>query len=78
RKDKFNIEYYESLSLNKRQTKAMFYTKEKGKITNSEYQNINDCSRNTASHDLIGLVNRGLLESSGQKGAGAYYILGNS
>jgi len=48
-----------------------------GKITNSEYQSINDCSRNTASNDLTELVNKELLESSGQKGAGAYYILKN-
>ena len=48
-----------------------------GKITNSEYQSINDCSRNTASNDLTELVNKELLESSGQKGAGAFYILKN-
>jgi len=78
KKDNFNIEYFESLDLNKRQIKAMIYVKEKGKITNSEYQNINDCSRNTASNDLVELVNKELLESSGQKGAGAYYILINN
>jgi hypothetical protein len=78
RKDKFNSEHFESLGLNKRQIEALFYVKEKGKITNSEYQNINDCSRNTASNDLVELVNKELLESSGQKGAGAYYILKNS
>lgn len=48
-----------------------------GKITNSEHQRINDCSRNTASNDLTELVNKELLESSGQKGAGAFYILKN-
>lgn len=77
RKDNFNIEYFESLGLNKRQIEALKYVKEKGKITNSEYQSINDCSRNTASNDLVELVNKELLESSGQKGAGAYYNLKN-
>ncbi len=77
RKDNFNIDYFESLGLNKRQIEALKYLKEKGKITNSEYQSINDCSRNTASNDLTELVNKDLLESSGQKGAGAYYILKN-
>ncbi len=77
RKDNFNIEYFESLGLNLRQIEALKYIKEKGKITNSEYQSINDCSRNTASNDLTDLVNKELLESSGQKGAGAYYILKN-
>ena len=77
RKDNFNIEYFESLGLNQRQIEALKYVKEKGKITNSEYQSINDCSRNTASNDLTELVNKELLESSGQKGAGAYYIFKN-
>ncbi len=77
RKDNFNVEYFESLGLNQRQIEALKYVKEKGKITNSEYQSINDCSRNTASNDLTELVNKELLESSGQKGAGAYYILKN-
>lgn len=77
RKDSFNVEYFESLGLNQRQIEALKYVKEKGKITNSEYQSINDCSRNTASNDLTELVNKELLESSGQKGAGAYYILKN-
>jgi ATP-dependent DNA helicase RecG len=77
RKNSFNIEYLESLGLNQRQIKALKYVKKKGKITNSEYQNINDCSRNTASNDLSELVNKELLGSSGQKGAGAYYILKN-
>ena len=77
RKDNFNIDYFESLGLNQRQIEALKYLKERGKITNSEYQSINDCSRNTASNDLTELVNKDLLESSGQKGAGAYYILKN-
>lgn len=77
RKDSFNIEHFESLGLNQRQIEALKYVREKGKITNSEYQSINDCSRNTASNDLTELVNKELLESSGQKGAGAYYILKN-
>lgn len=75
RKDNFNIEYFQKLGLNKRQIKAVLYLKEKGKITNSEYQAINECSRNTASKELVELVNKHILESSGQKGAGAYYIL---
>ncbi len=77
RKDNFNIEYFETLGLNKRQIEALIYVKEKCKITNSEYQNINNCSRNTASNDLVELVSKELLESSGQKGAGAYYRLKN-
>jgi ATP-dependent DNA helicase RecG len=75
RKDNFNLEFFKSLDLNVRQIQAIKFVKEKGKITNSEYQSINECSRNTASNELAELVNKKLLNTSGQKGAGAYYIL---
>jgi len=51
------------------------YVKEKRKITNREYQNINNCSRNTATNDLRVLVKKDILKESGKKGAGAYYII---
>ncbi len=75
RKNIYNIEHLQTLSLNKRQIKAILFTRDKEKITNSEYQLLNDCSRNTASNDLIELVKKDLLKTSGQKGAGAFYIL---
>ena len=75
RKDIYNETYLKSLNLNDRQLKAVFYVKENGKITNKEYQEINDCSRNTASNDLSELVEKELLNPSGQKGAGAFYSL---
>lgn len=75
RKDIYNEEYLNSLNLNERQVKAILYTKENRKITNSEYQALNDCSRNTASNDLAELVEKELLKPSGQKGAGAFYTL---
>jgi len=49
------------------------YAKEKGKITNKEYQEINNCSRNTASNDLRQLVKNHILKESGVRGAGSYY-----
>lgn len=49
--------------------------KEKGKITNSDYQTLNAVSRETATRDLKELIDKHILKSSGQKGAGAYYIL---
>jgi ATP-dependent DNA helicase RecG len=75
RKDIYNEKYLQSLNLNDRQVKAVLYVKGKGKITNSEYQTLNDCSRNTASNDLTELVDKNLLKPSGQKGAGAFYTL---
>jgi ATP-dependent DNA helicase RecG len=75
RKDIYNEKYLISLNLNDRQVKAVLFAKDKGKITNSEYQTLNDCSRNTASNDLTELVDKDLLKPSGQKGAGAFYTL---
>lgn len=75
RKDIYNEKYLQLLNLNDRQVKAVLYAKDKGKITNSEYQTLNDCSRNTASNDLTELVDKDLLKPSGQKGAGAFYTL---
>ena len=75
RKDIFSESYLQSLEINNRQIKAIIYTKENGKITNSLYQKLNDCSRNIASNDLSELVEKELLKPSGQKGAGAFYIL---
>lgn len=74
-KDILNAEYLQTLGLNDRQVKAVLYVKDKGKITNSEYQKINDCSRNTASNDLTELVEKDILKPSGQRGAGAFYTL---
>ncbi len=75
RKDIYNEKYLQSLNLNGRQVKALMFAKDKGKITNSEYQKLNDCSRNTASNDLTEMVVKHLLKPSGQKGAGAFYTL---
>lgn len=75
RKDIYNEKSLQSLNLNGRQVKALLFAKDKGKITNSEYQTLNDCSRNTASNDLTELVERNLIIASGQKGAGAFYTL---
>lgn len=75
RKDIFDLEYFKSLGLNDRQIQAMKYLKENGKITNSEYQTNYSVARNTATRDLIELVEKGLLKSSESKGAGSFYEL---
>jgi ATP-dependent DNA helicase RecG len=77
RKDVFDLEYLKSLGLNARQIQGIKFVKENGKITNGEYHNINNCSRNTASNDLSELVERNIFTSSGQKGVGSYYALKN-
>lgn len=75
RKDIYNEKYLKSLNLNERQIKAVLYLKENGKINNSDYQNLNIVSRETATRDLKELIERQLIKPSGQKGAGAFYTL---
>lgn len=73
RKDVLDTEYLKSLGLNERQVQAIKYVKEKGRITNSEYQTNYGVARNTATRDLSELVEKGILKSSEAKGAGSYY-----
>ena len=75
RKDIYTEEYLRSLGLNERQIKAVMYVKEKGRITNKEYQEINTCSRNTATNDLKKLTQRKIFKETGKKGAGSYYTI---
>lgn len=61
--------------LNERQEKAILYVKEKGQITNAEYQKLFNIARNTASQDLRKLVQLKVFIASGIKGSGAFYVL---
>ena len=74
-KDIYTEENLRKMDLNERQIKAVMYVKEKGKITNKEYQDINSCFRNTASNDLANLVEKEILKASKKKGKGSYYAL---
>jgi ATP-dependent DNA helicase RecG len=72
-KDRFSEEELQKFGLNARQIKAVLYVKEKGRITNGEYQKINNFSRNTASSELNDLVNKSIFQRSDMKGAGSFY-----
>jgi ATP-dependent DNA helicase RecG len=72
-KDRFTEEQLRKLGLNERQIKAVLYVKEKGKITNAEYQQLNSVSRQTASNDLSEIVDKYLIFSNVGVGAGSYY-----
>lgn len=75
RKDLFNEEDLQAKGLNPRQIKAVLYVKEKGKITNKEYQEINQVSKRTSTSELTDLVSKyNLLENKGV-GAGSFYKL---
>lgn len=74
-KDNITPEKLTKLGLNDRQIKAVLILKERGKITNKEYQKMNETTERTASRDLSDLVEKGIIKSSGVKGAGAFYTL---
>jgi len=68
-KDIYTEEYLRDLSLNDRQIKAVMYIKERKKITNKEYQELNAVSNKTAYLELSDLVEKDVLlpEGSGRK-----------
>ncbi|MDL2262137.1 hypothetical protein LJC11_01385 [Bacteroidales bacterium OttesenSCG-928-I21] len=47
----------------------------KGKITNKEYQEINEISECTASREIVGLITLNILEQAGTFGADSFYVL---
>jgi ATP-dependent DNA helicase RecG len=73
-KDIYTEENLRKMGLNERQIKAVLYVKEKGKISNKDYQKLNNCSRNTATNDLRKLIEKNIIKTSGKKGQGAYYV----
>lgn len=73
RKNIYNKEDLNNLGLNERQIKAVLYAKEKGKITNSEYQTINSVSKRTATNDLTELVSKSILKKNGTSGSNIWY-----
>lgn len=74
RKDIYNEKHLQSLDLNVRQVKAVLYVKEKGRITNKEYQEINNTTDRTALRDLETLIQLNIIKRIGEK-KGAYYVL---
>ncbi|MDR2692520.1 MAG: DeoR family transcriptional regulator, partial [Dysgonamonadaceae bacterium] len=77
-KDRFSEKQLQQLGLNERQIKAVLYVKEKGKITNKEYQELNSVSRQTASNDLSEIVAKYLIFSNAGVGAGSCYEISSS
>ena len=75
RKDIYNKEELNKTGLNERQIKAVLYVREKGKITNKEYQEINQISNRTATTDLKELVEKfNILKISGAGASTFYHI----
>jgi len=74
-KDKFTAENLKKLGISARQIKAVMYVKEKGKITNNEYQALNIISKKTATRDMNFLVEKGIFEKVGITGKGTEYVI---
>ena len=77
-KDRYSREQLVSLGLNERQIKAILYVKEKGRITNSEYQTINQVSKRTVAYDLSELVRKHNIFKQLGVSVGIYYELKDS
>ena len=75
RKDIYNKEYLTNLGLNERQVKAVLFAKEKGKITNSDYQGLNEVSKSTATRDLSELVDKKMIKLAGSGKRDMQYTL---
>ena len=65
-KSKLSEDYLASLRLNDRQQKALDYLKKNMHISNQQYRELNKTSKNTATRDLIELVEKGVLRAIGQ------------
>ncbi|MCK4618076.1 transcriptional regulator [Candidatus Aerophobetes bacterium] len=74
-KDIYTEENLRKMELNERQIKAVMYVKEKEKITNKEYQAINNISRQMATIDLSILADKGIFTRIGKVGRGIAYRL---
>lgn len=75
-KNKLTEEQLIKLGLNDRQLKAVFFVKDKGRISNANLQELCNISKPTATRDLTELVEKyKLFEKLGQTGAGTTYVL---
>jgi Fic family protein len=73
--DRSMKEKYGQIGLSSRQIKAIGYVKEKGEITNREYQELCDVSQPTANRDLQEMVDKNVLKQNGKKGQQIIYVL---
>lgn len=77
RKDNLNREALEAAGLNARQVAAVLYVKEKGKINNSEYQQLNFIGKSVAASELQQLTDQKILSRVGNTGRSTRYVIYN-
>jgi len=75
RKDIFSEKYLGQEGLNARQIQAVGYIREKGKITNSEFQVLTSVKKRQATKDLNELEQLQIISRVGKTGKGTHYIL---
>jgi ATP-dependent DNA helicase RecG len=74
-KDIYTEEKLRELGLSERQIKAVMYVKERGRITNREYQELTGVSRITATRDLSELIEKKVLKTIGTAKRNIHYVL---
>lgn len=67
-KDRFTEENLKKSGLNERQIKAVIYVKEKRKITNRDYQKEFSVSRQTATRELLQMMQSKIFIRHGKTG----------
>jgi len=73
-KNNLTQEQLTKLGLSDRQVKAVFFVKEKGKISNKEYQEMNNISDRTALRDLENLIVLNVFVKEGEKKGTTYKL----
>ena len=73
-RDVFTGEVLAKMGLNERQIKAVKYVKEKGKITNREYRQLNNISDEGARRDLDVLLKKKIFKTQGRGRSSSYII----
>ena len=73
-RDMFTADALTNMGLNERQIKAVTYVKEKGRITNREYRQLNNISDEGARRDLSVLLEKKIFRTQG-RGRSSSYIL---
>lgn len=74
-KDIYTEEYLKGSGLDDREIRALLFVKQTGQITNTQYQELFQVSKRTATNDLQSLIEKQLLLKVGTTGKGTHYVL---
>ena len=74
-RDWLTDEVLKKFDLNDRQKQAITYLKTHGKISNTDYQQVANCIKKTATRDLSNLKEKGIIKQIGGRGPGVHYVI---